>query len=77
MPVMSNGLVDLEELEANIRPETGLISIMYVNNEIGVEQPIDEIGMMCRKHKVFLHTDAAQVTSSVDTVDSDIYIYCY
>ena len=40
---------------------TGLVSIMYVNNEIGVVQPISEIGAICRKHKVFFHTDAAQV----------------
>ncbi|KAK9468721.1 pyridoxal phosphate-dependent transferase [Lipomyces arxii] len=65
LPVKANGLVDLEELEAAIRPETSLVSIMMVNNEIGVIQPIDEIGKICRKHKVFFHTDAAQAVGKI------------
>ncbi len=44
LPVKSNGLVEMRELEAAIRPETSLVSIMAVNNEIGVQQPIEEIG---------------------------------
>ncbi|KAL0099695.1 hypothetical protein PUN28_019832 [Cardiocondyla obscurior] len=58
--VNSNGLIDLNELEAAIRPSTSLVSVMMVNNEIGVKQPIEEIGIICRKKKVFFHTDAAQ-----------------
>jgi len=46
-------------------PETGLVSVMYVNNEIGVVQPIRQIGDICRKHKVFLHTDAAQAVGKI------------
>jgi len=65
LPVQSNGLVDLEELKAAIRPDTGLISIMYVNNEIGVIQPIDEIGQICRDNKIFFHTDAAQAVGKI------------
>ena len=60
LPVQKNGLIDLQELEASITPETALVSIMTVNNEIGVIQPIKEIGDLCRSKKVFFHTDAAQ-----------------
>lgn len=63
--VQSNGLVDLNELEAAITPETCMVSIMTVNNEIGVLQPIKEIGQLCRKHNVFFHTDAAQAAGKV------------
>jgi cysteine desulfurase len=65
LPVMSNGLVDLEELEAAIRPDTALVSIMTVNNEIGVIQPMEEIGKMCRAKKTFFHTDAAQAVGKI------------
>lgn len=47
--VKSNGLIDLNELEAAIRPSTSLVSVMMVNNEIGVKQPIEEIGVICRR----------------------------
>lgn len=63
--VKSNGLIDLNELEAAIRPSTSLVSVMMVNNEIGVKQPIEEIGTICRKKKVFFHTDAAQAIGKV------------
>lgn len=46
--VNSNGLIDLNELEAAIRPSTSLVSIMMVNNEIGVRQPVEEVGVICR-----------------------------
>ncbi|KAI8050377.1 mitochondrial cysteine desulfurase [Syncephalis plumigaleata] len=65
LPVNEGGLVNLEELEKAIRPDTALVSIMTVNNEIGVIQPIAEIGSICRKHKVFFHTDAAQAFGKV------------
>ena len=65
LPVMANGLVNMEELEAAIRPETGLVSVMFVNNEIGVIQPMKEIGELCRKNKIFFHTDAAQALGKV------------
>lgn len=63
--VKSNGLVDLDELEAVIRPSTSLVSIMTVNNEIGVRQPVEEIGAICRKKNVFFHTDAAQAIGKI------------
>lgn len=48
LPVNTNGLIDLEQLDAAIRPDTSLVTIMMVNNEIGVRQPIEEIGALCR-----------------------------
>merc|ERR1719333_1432093 len=65
LPVGQDGLVDLEKLEAAIRPDTGLVSIMTVNNEIGVIQPMEEIGRICRSKKVFFHTDAAQAVGKI------------
>jgi len=67
LPVKSNGLIDMAELEAAIRPDTCLVSIMTVNNEIGVLQPVDEIGRLCRSKKVFFHTDAAQSVGKLPT----------
>ncbi|XP_040890381.1 cysteine desulfurase, mitochondrial [Toxotes jaculatrix] len=65
LPVQKNGLLDLELLEASIRPDTSLVSVMTVNNEIGVKQPIKEIGKICRARGVFLHTDAAQAIGKI------------
>lgn len=61
LPVRSDGLIDMAQLEAAITPDTALVSVMGVNNEIGVIQPLAEIGALCRARKVFFHTDAAQV----------------
>lgn len=61
----SNGLVDMDKLVAAIRPDTILISIMHVNNEIGVIQDISAIGEMCRERKIIFHVDAAQSTGKV------------
>ena len=58
--VQENGLIDLEELKAAIRPDTILISVMWVNNEIGVIQNIPAIGEICRERKIIFHVDAAQ-----------------
>lgn len=71
LPVQTNGLLDLELLEASIRPETSLVSVMTVNNEIGVKQPIKEIGQICRSKGVFLHTDAAQAVGKIPINVSD------
>ena len=60
LPVHENGLVVPEELEAAIRPDTCLVTIMTANNEIGTIQPIAEIGAICKKHGVLFHTDAVQ-----------------
>jgi cysteine desulfurase len=66
LPVQKNGVIDLAELEAAIRPDTSLVSIMTVNNETGVIQPIKEIGAIIRKHRgVYLHTDAAQAVGKI------------
>ena len=61
-----NGLVDLAKLEAALRDDTVLVSIMHVNNEIGVIQDIEAIGELCRSKKVLFHVDAAQSTGKVD-----------
>ena len=60
-----NGLITLEQLEAAIRPDTILVSVMLVNNEIGVVQPIKEIGELCRSKGIIFHSDAAQATGKV------------
>ncbi|KQW87430.1 cysteine desulfurase IscS [Massilia sp. Root418] len=60
-----NGLITIAQLEAAIRPDTILISVMLVNNEIGVIQPIDEIGALCRSKGIIFHCDAAQATGKV------------
>jgi cysteine desulfurase len=66
LPVQSNGLVDLKVLEDAIRPDTALVSIMAVNNETGVIQPLKEIGAIVRKHRgVYFHTDAAQAVGKI------------
>ncbi|MFH0979131.1 MAG: cysteine desulfurase NifS [Candidatus Woesearchaeota archaeon] len=58
--VDAEGFVDLKELEKNIKEGTILVSIMYANNEIGTIEPIEEIGKICKKHKIIFHTDAVQ-----------------
>lgn len=63
--VQENGLIDLEELKAAIRDDTILISVMWVNNEIGVVQDIPAIGEICRKRKIVFHVDAAQACGKV------------
>lgn len=67
LPVDKEGLLDLQQLRAAIRPnETLAVSIMAVNNEIGALQQMEEIGKICRQHKVFFHTDAAQAVGKID-----------
>ena len=66
LPVQQNGVIRLEDLEAAIRPDTSIVSIMTVNNETGVIQPIREIGALLRKHRgIYFHTDAAQAAGKV------------
>ncbi|PKM71648.1 MAG: cysteine desulfurase NifS [Firmicutes bacterium HGW-Firmicutes-16] len=60
LDVHENGIVRLEDLDAAIRPDTALVTIMYANNEIGTIQPIAEIGALCKEKGVFFHTDAVQ-----------------
>jgi len=65
LPVKADGLIDMDDLRAAIRPDTVLVSVMAVNNEIGVVQPLKEIGALCRENKVFFHTDAAQAIGKI------------
>lgn len=66
MDVLENGLIDLDVLKAAIRPDTILVSVMMVNNEIGVVQDVETIGEICREKGVFFHVDAAQATGKVE-----------
>jgi cysteine desulfurase len=65
LPVRKDGLLDLDVLRAAITDKTVLVSVMAVNNEIGVIQPLAEIGRICREKKVFFHTDAAQAAGKI------------
>ena len=60
-----NGLIDLEKLQAALRPDTTIVSVMLVNNEIGVVQDIEAIGELCRSKGILFHVDAAQATGKV------------
>lgn len=66
LPVDQYGLVDPKDVEAAIRPDTAIISVMTANNEIGTIEPIREIGEVARKHKVLFHTDAVQAYGQID-----------
>jgi cysteine desulfurase len=65
LPVGTDGLVDPQDVEKAIRPDTVLVSLMHGNNEIGVLNPMAEIGAICKKHGVLFHTDAAQTAGKV------------
>ena len=65
LPVHKDGVVRLEELKAAIREDTCLVTVMYVNNEIGTIQPIQEIGAVCRERGILFHTDAVQAVGHV------------
>ena len=72
LPVDKYGIVSPETVEAAIRPDTAIISVMTANNEIGTIEPIREIGEVARKHKVLFHTDAVQAYGQIDiNVDRD------
>ena len=66
LEVQENGLLDLDAFKAALRPDTILVSVMFVNNEIGVIQDIPAIGAMCREKGILLHVDAAQATGKVE-----------
>lgn len=66
LDVQENGLVDLEVFKAALRPDTVLVSVMFVNNEIGVIQDIETIGEICRERNIIFHVDAAQATGKVE-----------
>ena len=66
LPVQSNGLINLQDLNNSIQKNTVLVSIMAVNNEIGVIQPLKHIGKICKQNKVYFHTDAAQAVGKIN-----------
>ncbi len=74
LDVHSNGLITPEEVQAAIRPDTALVTIMFANNEVGTIEPIREIGAICRANKVVFHTDAVQAMGHipVNVVDDNI-----
>ena len=65
LPVLSDGLLDLDKLTAAIREDTILVSVMAANNEIGVLQPLEKIGEICHSKSVLFHTDAAQAIAKI------------
>jgi cysteine desulfurase len=65
LPVRPDGLIDLAEVEQAFRPDTILVSVMAANNEIGVLQPLADIGALCRSRQVLFHTDAAQAIAKI------------
>ncbi len=65
LDVQENGLIDMNALKAALRPDTILVSVMFVNNEIGVIQPIAEIGELCREKGIIFHVDSAQASGKV------------
>jgi len=66
LDVAPDGLLDLARLEAALRPDTTVVSVMYVNNEIGVIQDVAAIGDMCRTRGIVFHVDSAQATGKID-----------
>jgi len=66
LDVQENGLLDLDRFKAALRPDTSVVSVMLVNNEIGVIQDVAAIGAICRERGVIFHVDAAQATGPVD-----------
>lgn len=74
LPVDTDGLVSLEELKKALRKDTVLVSIMYVHNEIGVVQPIKEIGKICKENKTFFHVDAAQAVGKIPIDVNDLNV---
>ena len=65
LPVNKDGLLDLNKFESAIRPDTILVSVMHANNEIGVIQPIKNIGSICKKNQIIFHVDAAQSVGKI------------
>ena len=76
LPVKEDGLLDMDLFRKTLRPDTVLVSVMGVNNEIGVIQPLEEIGKLCRQNKTFLHSDIAQMAGkipmNVDELNIDV-----
>lgn len=75
LDVDKTGLIDLEQLDAAIRPDTVLVSIMWANNETGVIQPMQKIGAICEKHGVILMSDATQAVGKIRVNPKDVGIH--
>lgn len=65
LPVDSDGMVSVENLESSLSDQVGLVSVMFANNEVGTIQPIKEIAQLCKKHSVPFHTDAVQAVGKI------------
>jgi cysteine desulfurase len=80
LDVLPNGLIDFEAFKAAVRPDTIVVSVMFVNNEIGVIQDIPRIGEFCREKGIVFHVDAAQATGKVaidlQTLKVDLMSFC-
>ena len=80
LDVQEDGLINLDAFKAAIRPDTVLVSVMFVNNEIGVIQPIATLGEICREKNIIFHVDAAQATGKVNidlqTLKVDLMSFC-
>lgn len=76
LPVYENGIVRIEDLKAAVTEETGLVTVMFANNEIGTVQPIEEIGAFCKQQGIVFHTDAVQAVGNlpidVETMQIDM-----
>ena len=72
LPVDSKGMVSPSDLEAAIRPDTVLVTIMFANNEVGTIEPIKALGEVCRKHGVLFHTDAVQAAGHINIDVKDL-----
>ncbi|MBN8683133.1 MAG: IscS subfamily cysteine desulfurase [Chitinophagales bacterium] len=75
LKVQEDGLVNLAELEAAIKPSTILVSLMWANNETGVIQPMREIAQLCEKHGVLFHSDATQAVGKIPTHPREIGVH--
>ncbi|KOA20477.1 cysteine desulfurase IscS [Clostridium homopropionicum DSM 5847] len=74
LPVDDKGFINIDDLKAAITDKTILVTIMFANNEIGVIEPIKEIGALCREHKILFHTDAVQAVTQVPVDVKDMNI---
>jgi cysteine desulfurase len=74
LPVDGTGLVDPAAVQAALRPDTVLVTIMHANNEVGTVQPIAEIGALCRATGVWFHTDAVQSVGHIPTLVNDLHV---
>lgn len=72
LPVTAEGLVELSTLEASIRPDTILISVMHANNEVGTIQPLEEIGRLAAERDIYLHSDAVQSVGKIPVNVDDL-----